>query len=272
VSNPVAGVTTGTVASAVAPSVPPAPLASVALDGVSKTFGQGATAVAALDRIDLTVGAGEFLCIVGASGCGKSTLLNLVAELEAPTAGKVDTRGRTALMFQEAALFPWLTVAGNVELALRLRGVPRKERKAQAEALLRLVHLDEFVSKRPHELSGGMRQRVALARAFAQDADVLLMDEPFGALDAMTRDVLHHELERLWADRSLTIVFVTHNVREAARLADRVVLLTSRPGRIAGEFVIDIERPRRMESPEVSGTAGKITDRLREEVRRHAHN
>ena len=136
-SNPVAGVTTGTVASAVTPSVPPAPLASVALHGVSKTFDQGASAVAALDRIDLTVGAGEFLCIVGASGCGKSTLLNLVAGLEAPTAGKVDTRGRTALMFQEAALFPWLTVGGNVELALRLRGVARKERKAQAEALLR---------------------------------------------------------------------------------------------------------------------------------------
>ena len=271
-TSPGRSVTTETATASVAPSVPPSPLAAVSLRGVSKTFGQGAASVAALDRIDLTVAAGEFLCIVGASGCGKSTLLNLIAGLEAPTAGKVDARGRTALMFQEAALFPWLTVAGNVELALRLRGVPRKERKAQAAALLHLVHLDEFVSKRPHELSGGMRQRVALARAFAQDADVLLMDEPFGALDAMTRDVLHYELERLWADRSLTIVFVTHNVREAARLADRVVLLTSRPGRVADEFTIDIERPRRMESPEVSGTAGKITDSLREEVRRHAHD
>jgi NitT/TauT family transport system ATP-binding protein len=254
------------------PSVPPSPLAAVALTRLSKTFGHGASAVAALERIDLEVATGEFLCVVGASGCGKSTLLNLIAGLDAPTAGGVDVRGRTALMFQEAALFPWLTVAANVELALRLRGVARRERKAQAEALLDLVHLGEFAAKRPHELSGGMRQRVALARAFAQDADVLLMDEPFGALDAMTRDVLHHELERLWADRSLTIVFVTHNVREAARLADRVVLLTSRPGRVAGEFRIDIERPRRMESPEVSGTAGRITESLREEVRRHARD
>jgi NitT/TauT family transport system ATP-binding protein len=257
---------------AFAPSAPSAPLAAVALQGVSKTFGHGSTAVAALDRIDLHVGTGEFLCVVGASGCGKSTLLNLIAALEMPSGGVVDVRGRAALMFQEAALFPWLTVAANVEVALRLRGISRRERKAQAHALLQLVHLDEFASKRPHELSGGMRQRVALARAFAQDAEVLLMDEPFGALDAMTRDVLHHELERLWADRNLTIVFVTHNVREAARLADRVVLLTSRPGRVADEFRIDIDRPRRMESPEVSRTAGLITESLREEVRRHARD
>jgi NitT/TauT family transport system ATP-binding protein len=261
-----------TTTSTVVPEAPPTSLAAVTLQGVSKTFGQGANAVVALDRIDLRVGAGEFLCIVGASGCGKSTLLNLVAGLESPTSGRVDTRGRTALMFQEAALFPWLTVRGNVELALRLRGVSRGERRAQTESLLRLVHLDEFATKRPHELSGGMRQRVALARAFAQDADVLLMDEPFGALDAMTRDVLHHELERLWTDRSLTIAFVTHNVREAARLADRIVLLTSRPGRVAAEFEVDIGRPRRMESPEVSGMAGRITDHLREEVRRHARD
>ena len=261
---------TDVVSQAATPTVPPSALASVALQSVTKTFGQGPGAVQALDRISLTVEAGEFLCVVGASGCGKSTLLNLIAGLETPTSGRVDARGRTALMFQDAALFPWLTVRGNVELALRLRGVSRKERRSQAEALLHLVHLGEFISKRPHELSGGMRQRVALARAFAQDADVLLMDEPFGALDAMTRDILHHELERLWADRSLTIVFVTHNVREAARLADRIVLLTSRPGRVASDVRVDIERPRRIESPEVSELAGSITDRLREEVRRHA--
>ena len=176
-------------------------------------------------------------------------------------------------MFQEAALFPWLTVAGNVELALRLKPgqkLGRKERRAWAESLLRSVHLEGFAYRRPHELSGGMRQRVALARAFAQDADVLLMDEPFGALDAMTRDLLHDELERLWVDRSFTVLFVTHNVREAARLSDRVVLLSSRPGRVVDEFAVDIERPRRIDSPEVSGLAARITDRLREEVRRHA--
>jgi NitT/TauT family transport system ATP-binding protein len=173
-------------------------------------------------------------------------------------------------MFQEAALFPWLTVAGNIDLALRLRGVPKAERRTRVSTLLRTVHLDGFADKQPHELSGGMRQRVALARAFAQDADVLLMDEPFGALDAMTRDLLHDEVERLWADHSLTIVFVTHNVREAARLADRVVVLSSRPGRVVSDIAVDIERPRRMDSPDVSGLAGTITDQLREEVRRHA--
>jgi NitT/TauT family transport system ATP-binding protein len=254
-----------------APSSPLEPLPAVALRGVSKVYGHGPSAVQALDGISLDVAPGELICIVGASGCGKSTLLNLVAGLDRPTVGDVSLSGRAALMFQDAALFPWLTVRGNVELALRLRGVPRRERRDQALALLHTVHLDGFADKRPHELSGGMRQRVALARAFAQDADILLMDEPFGALDAMTRDLLHHELERLWADRSLSVLFVTHNVREAARLADRVVVLSSRPGRIVAEIPVAIERPRRIESPEVSTLAGEITDRLRDEVRRHAH-
>jgi NitT/TauT family transport system ATP-binding protein len=254
-----------------APAFPPDPLSALRVQGLSKVYGQGPNAVHALDGIDLEVGAGELVCLVGASGCGKSTLLNLIADLDQPTAGTVDRRGRVALMFQEAALFPWLTVRGNVELALKLRGVPRRERRPQAEQLLHTVHLDGFGAKLPHELSGGMRQRVAIARAFAQEADVLLMDEPFGALDAMTRDLLHAELERLWADRNLSVVFVTHNVREAARLADRVVLLSSRPGRVVAEFDVDIERPRRMDSPEVSGLAAEITEHLREEVRRHAY-
>jgi NitT/TauT family transport system ATP-binding protein len=173
-------------------------------------------------------------------------------------------------MFQEAALFPWLTVQRNVELPMRLRGVGRRERRDRAARLLETVHLGGFASKRPFELSGGMRQRVAIARAFAQDADVLLMDEPFGALDAMTRDLLHDELEQLWRDRAFSVVFVTHNVREAVRLGDRVVLLSSRPGKVAAEFPVDADRPRRIESPEVSTLAGEITARLREEVRRHA--
>jgi NitT/TauT family transport system ATP-binding protein len=253
------------------PSFPPDPLAALHVRGLSKVYGQGAAAVHALDGIDLEVKAGELVCLVGASGCGKTTLLNLIAGLDQPTAGTVDRRGRVALMFQEAALFPWLTVRGNIELALKLRGVAKKERRDQAEQLLHTVHLDGFGRKMPHELSGGMRQRVAIARAFAQEADVLLMDEPFGALDAMTRDLLHAELERLWADRNLSVVFVTHNVREAARLADRVVLLSSRPGRVVTSFDVDIERPRRMDSPEVSALAAQITDQLRAEVRRHAH-
>jgi NitT/TauT family transport system ATP-binding protein len=252
-------------------AVAPLPLAALRVDGLSKVYGQGGTAVHALDGITLEVAAGELLCLVGASGCGKSTLLNLIAGLDEPSGGSIDVRGRVALMFQEAALFPWLTVRRNIELALRLRGVSRRDRSREADQLLRTVHLDGFGDKRPHELSGGMRQRVAIARAFAQEADILLMDEPFGALDAMTRDLLHAELERLWADRNLSVVFVTHNVREAARLADRVVLLSSRPGRVVHEFTVDIERPRRMDSPEVSSLAADITDELRTEVRRHAH-
>lgn len=254
------------------PAAPPEPLAAVSLRHVSKVFGAGRRRTHALDGIDLCVQRGEFVCVVGASGCGKSTLLNLLAGLDTPTSGAVAVDGRVGLMFQEAALFPWLTAAGNVDLALRLRKVPRRDRPEIVASLLQAVRLEGFADKRPHELSGGMRQRVALARAFAQDADVLLMDEPFGALDAMTRDILHDELERLWRDRSLTVVFVTHNVREAVRLGDRVVVLTSRPGRVAHEQYIEIDRPRRIESPDVSSVAGDITARLREEVRRHAHD
>jgi NitT/TauT family transport system ATP-binding protein len=248
-----------------------APLPVLQVDGVSKVFGHGTTAVQALDRISLAAAPGEFVCLVGASGCGKSTLLHLLAGLDSPTAGSIDVKGRTALMFQEAALFPWLTVGGNVSLALRLRGVPPGERRPKAASLLEMVHLEGLAARRPHELSGGMRQRVALARALAQDADVLLMDEPFGSLDAMTRDLLHAELERLWTDRRFTVLFVTHNVREAVRLADRVLVLTSRPGRVAASFDVRIPRPRRIETPAVSALAGEITEQLSMEVRRHGH-
>ncbi|MDG4764739.1 ABC transporter ATP-binding protein [Solwaraspora sp. WMMD406] len=245
--------------------------AAVRLDDVRKIYGRGASALLALDGVSLTVDQGEFVCLLGASGCGKSTLLSLVAGLDEITAGTIDTSDhRVAMMFQESALFPWLTVARNVEIALRLRGVGRRERRERAAALLDTVRLGGFGHKRPHELSGGMRQRVALARALAQDADVLLMDEPFGALDAMTRDVLHDELERIWRERNLTVLFVTHNVREAVRLGDRVILLSSRPGRIIEEFPVDQARPRRIDSPEVASLSAAITDRLRTEVSRHA--
>jgi NitT/TauT family transport system ATP-binding protein len=240
--------------------------AAVTLDGVSKVFGRGRHAVLALDTVSLDVGFGEFLCLVGASGCGKSTILNLVAGLEQPTSGTVEVRGgRTALMFQEAALFPWLTVGRNIELALKLRGVERRHWAETRDALLDLSHLSGLGHKRPHELSGGMRQRAALARSLAQQAEILLMDEPFGALDAMTRDRLHDELERLWRDTGLSVVFVTHNVREAVRLGDRVILLSAGPGRIAEEFFVDIERPRRTDSREVAALAARITDSLRVE-------
>jgi NitT/TauT family transport system ATP-binding protein len=243
--------------------------ALIQISEVSKVFGRGASALLALDRLSLEVAPGEFVCLIGASGCGKSTLLNLVAGLDAPTSGEISTGGRVALMFQEPALFPWLTAARNVELALRASGVPPAERRRRAAALLDVVHLGGFAGKRPHELSGGMRQRVALARALAQDAEVLLMDEPFGALDAMTRDLLHDELDRICAERGLTVLFVTHNVREAVRLGDRVVVLSSRPGQVIDEFAVPIRRPRRIDSAEVAGLAATITDRLRGEMVRH---
>jgi len=239
---------------------------------VSKVYTTGRAQLLALDEVSLTVHDGEFVCIIGASGCGKSTLLNLVAGLDKPTSGQVETGGRrVGLMFQEPALFPWLTAERNVELALQARGVPRTARRAAAAELLEAVRLGGFGGKRPHELSGGMRQRVAMARALAQDADVLLMDEPFGALDAMTRDLLHDELERICEERTLTVLFVTHNVREAARLGDRVILLSSRPGRVIEEYKLPRTGRRRIDSPEVSEVAARLTDRLREEVGRHGH-
>jgi NitT/TauT family transport system ATP-binding protein len=245
---------------------------AVRLTDVSKFYGTGPRAVQALDKVSLTVADGEFVCLIGASGCGKSTLLNLVAGLDSVTTGQVSTAGRrVTLMFQEPALFPWLTAARNVELALQARGVPKADRRPRAQELLQTVRLGGFGDKRPHELSGGMRQRVAMARALAQDVDVLLMDEPFGALDAMTRDLLHDELERICAERTLTVLFVTHNVREAARLGDRVILLSSRPGRVIDSYELPRAGQRRIDSPEVSEVAAKLTDRLREEMGRHGH-
>jgi NitT/TauT family transport system ATP-binding protein len=241
---------------------------AVALRNVSKRFGN----LLALDDVTLDVERGEFVCLIGASGCGKSTLLNLVAGLDRPSRGVVQVAAeRPALLFQEAALFPWLTARGNVELPLKLRGVGKAERREEAARLLATVRLEGNETRRPHELSGGMRQRVALARALAQRPELLLMDEPFGALDAMTRDVLHDELERLWQETGVTIVFVTHNVREAVRLGDRVVLLSSRPGRVVDETIVDVPRPRRIESHDVADRAAALTTRLREEVSRHAY-
>lgn len=241
---------------------------AVHLHGVTKRFGAGPVV---LDDVSLDVAEGEFVCLLGASGCGKSTLLNLVAGLDRPTSGHVEVPGgRPALMFQEPALFPWLTAAQNVEVALRLAGVGRSQRKERTAELLSLVRLADAGGKRVHELSGGMRQRVAMARALAQDSHVLLMDEPFAALDAITRDVLHEELVRIRESQRLTVLFVTHNVREAVRLGERVVLLSSRPGRIAREYAVDIGQPRRIESPEVSRLSVAITDDLRTEIRRHA--
>jgi NitT/TauT family transport system ATP-binding protein len=251
---------------------------AIRLDGLGKSFGAADGPV--LEDVDLTVERGQFVALLGASGCGKSTLLNIVAGLEEPSTGSVAVPAEgAALMFQDAALFPWLTARRNVELALELRGVPRAARPGRARELLELVRLGSAADKRPHELSGGMRQRVALARALAQEREVLLMDEPFSALDAITRDLMHEELLRIWRATGRTIVFITHNVGEAVRLGQRVLLMSSRPGRIVQEW-----DTRPWKDPDAYGFEGNaqslddtlgeltrtITARLREEISRHA--
>jgi len=249
---------------------------AVRLTGIGKTFGTGATAVTALRDVSLTVRPGEFVCLLGASGCGKSTLLNLVAGLDRPTTGELAlATGRPSFMFQEPALLPWLDAGRNVELPLRLNGVGRGARRQRAGELLELVRLEGQGGKRPHELSGGMRQRVALARALAATTSpdesaegggagsgLLLMDEPFAALDAITRDVLQGELLRVWQATGTTVLFVTHDVREALRLAQRVVLLSSRPGTVVGEW--DVEHGSGHDLHD------EITASLREVITRHA--
>jgi NitT/TauT family transport system ATP-binding protein len=247
----------------------------VALDGISlsyKTNSKGS--LVALENISLKVQPGEFLCIVGPSGCGKSTLLHLIAGLHQQTAGHISVDGKEVsgpgtdriLIFQELGLFPWLTVGQNVEFGMKMKNISKAEREEKIQYYLRLVHLSKFRNSYIHQLSGGMRQRVALARALATEPDVLLMDEPFAALDAQTRDLLHDELERIWAETGRTIIFVTHNVREAVRLADRVALMTFRPGRVKQEFAIHLPRPRHIEEADVARTAREILECLREEI------
>jgi NitT/TauT family transport system ATP-binding protein len=230
----------------------------------------------ALEGINLDVRAGEFLCIVGPSGCGKSTLLHLIAGLQAPTSGRILVDGTRIegpgtdriMIFQDHGLFPWLTVGQNVEFGMKMKGLPKAERRDKTQNYLRLVHLGKFENSYIHQLSGGMRQRVAIARALATEPDVLLMDEPFAALDAQTRDLLHDELERIWSNTGRTIIFVTHNVREAVRLGDRVVLLTFRPGRVKREFPINLPRPRSLEDPTVALAAREVLDELRDDINR----
>jgi NitT/TauT family transport system ATP-binding protein len=233
-------------------------------DNVTKSFGPEGAATVALSGVDMTIRAGEFVTIVGASGCGKSTLLNLFAGLDKPTSGTITTNAKVALMFQEATLLPWLTARKNIELALAYAGVPKAERGNRVAELLTTVRLGEWADKRPHELSGGMRQRVALARCLAQGARIVLMDEPLGALDAMTRDHLHDEIESIVQSEGLTVVFVTHNMREAVRLGDRVILMGSRPGRVVYEQSVPLARPRAMDSNDIATRAADLTHRLKD--------
>src|SRR5499427_546174 len=247
--------------------------AKLAVEQVSKRFptGRGGE-VHALDSVSLQVNVGGFVCLVGPSGCGKSTLLNIIAGLEKPDSGRVLADGKPItepgrdrmMMFQESALFPWLDVMGNVLFGLKLKpGLKAKERQEVAEFYLQLVGLEKFMHANIHQLSGGMKQRVALARALAPNPRVLLMDEPFASLDALTREQLYGDIQKIWETRKKTIVFVTHNVREAACLGNRVILFSPHPGRIHEEFSVDLPRPRDINSVDLAAYATRITKALK---------
>ncbi len=229
----------------------------LSLQSISKHFHTRQGKLHVLDGVDLDVRRGEFLCLLGPSGCGKSTLFNIIAGLDSPDGGEVIVEGEPVIgpgpdrvvVFQDGALFPWLTALGNVEFGLSLTSMDPAERRERAMAALEMVRLTRFADSYIHELSGGMRQRVAIARAIAMEPKVLLMDEPFAALDAQTRNVMHEELQRIWTRTGKTIIFVTHNVSEAVRLGDRVAVLSFRPGRIKREVAITHPRPRRADDP-----------------------
>jgi NitT/TauT family transport system ATP-binding protein len=242
--------------------------AKLVLEHVSKWFKTSSLNVHALDDVTLRIPEGEFVCLVGPSGCGKSTLLNIIAGLDRTDQGLIQDDGQPIagpgphrlVMFQEAALFPWLTVLGNVLFGLKLsNGLNAAERREKAEYFLELVGLKRFMHSNVHELSGGMKQRVALARALAPNPSMLLMDEPFGALDALTREQLYGDIQRIWSQHRKTIVFVTHNVREAVCLGDRVILFSPHPGRIREEFAIPLPRPRDINSVDLARYATEIT-------------
>ena len=246
----------------------------VEIQHVFKSFPHNGATLEVLHDINLTVEEGEFVCLLGPSGCGKSTIVNLIAGLERPSAGEVLVGGTPVtepaasrvVIFQEPAIFPWLSVLGNVEFGLRVAGVAPRQRRERALEYLRLVHLSKFIHAYPHQLSGGMKQRVAIARALVLQPEVLLMDEPFGALDAQTRAVLQNELLEIWQLARPTILFVTHNVREATGLADRVYVISSRPGRIRDVQAVSVPRPRHAEDPALLAHQHKILGLLGEEI------
>ena len=245
----------------------------ISIQDVKKEFDTRNGKITALEKTSLEIGSGEFVCLVGPSGCGKTTLLNLVAGLEQPTQGIIYKNGEIitspgsdrVVIFQESALFPWLNVIKNVEFGLVSR-VEAKKRHEIARAFLNLVHLGRFEKSYIHELSGGMKSRVAIARALALNPSVLLMDEPFAALDAQTRDILHDEIQEIWSKTKQTIIFVTHNVREAVCLGNRVLVFSARPGRIKKEFKIELARPRDINSESVMVYVQQIQNELREEI------
>ena len=245
---------------------------------VHKSFEQKDQRVQALHDINFTIEDGEFICVIGPSGCGKSTLISLIAGLEFPDSGQVFVDNKIIdgpskdrlVVFQEAALFPWLTVLSNVEFGLKIAGVPANERRERALDAIKMVHLSRFVNAHPHQLSGGMKQRATIARALVMNPKILLMDEPFAALDAQTRQMLQEELQDIWQKTKKTVLFVTHNVREATFLSDRVFEITARPGTIKKEYPIHIPRPRREQDPHLLTIQTKIMGSLKDEIEKVA--
>ncbi len=250
----------------------------ITIQGVSKSFGQGAgPRVLALENINLDIFAGEFIALLGPSGCGKSTLLRLIGDLTAPTSGQVQVNGKPApqarrdrdygMVFQQATLYDWRSVSQNVQLPLEIMKYPRAKREARAREMLQLVKLGDFANTYPWQLSGGMQQRVAIARALSCAPSQLLMDDPFGALDEMTREHMQLEVLRIWSQTRTTVVFVTHSIPEAVFLASRVVVMSARPGRVAGIIDVDLPRPRGFDTREDRRFFEKITE-VREVLRR----
>ncbi|HKF11541.1 MAG TPA: ABC transporter ATP-binding protein [Xanthobacteraceae bacterium] len=242
----------------------------VVIRGVTKRFQVGDGEVEALGRIDAAIAGGAFACLIGASGCGKSTLLRIIAGFEEPTTGEVLVDGKPVsapgsdrgMVFQDYALFPWMTVRQNIGFGPRQRQLPRKEVREIADEFVKLVGLERAANRYPNQLSGGMKQRVAIARVLANNANMLLMDEPFAALDALTREQLQRELLQIWARTRVTIVFVTHSVEEAALLADRVLVMSAGPGRIEADIEVDLPRPRDVSSPEFNAVRRGLARRL----------
>ena len=249
-------------------------MALLEIKEVSKLFSADGKEMEALHDINLNIKEDEFICFIGPSGCGKTTLLRIIAGLEEPSTGTVSLNGvpikgpgpERGMVFQEYSLFPWRTVLDNIAFGLELKGLPVQERKIRARQYLKMIGLENFEARYPHELSGGMKQRVAIARALVNNPKALLMDEPFGALDAQTRNTMQTELLRIWDDEKKTVVFVTHSVDEAIYLADRIVIMSSRPGRIKDIIEIPFSRPRNRTSSDVNLIRDRILCDLRVEI------
>jgi len=253
--------------------------AHIDVAAVSKVFNAGERQVVALQNIDLHIPYGQFVCLLGPSGCGKSTLLNAIAGFALPSAGAITAGGKLVtgpgpergMVFQEYALFPWMTVEKNIGFGLEIKGVPKAQIAARVESLLAMLSLSDFRHRYPKDLSGGMRQRVAIARVLALDSPIMLMDEPFGALDALTRRNLQDELLRIWAELKKTIIFVTHSIEEAIYLADRIVVMTYRPGTVKRDMIVDLPRQRDPASTEFNALKRELGHLVMEEQQRH-HN